>query len=577
VLASCGYEPEVERAGVSTSSDLSATQVLEQQGYTTLNAALEYAGLTDAIDGAADSITVFAPSNLAFIDLFARLGISELSELSPETVANLLSYHVVAGGFFGAGLPATMTTLVAGKSISSRGVVLNGKSTVTEADLVSRSGVIHGIDRVLEIPANDIMAALDADTDFSTLVTYIDAAGLRDVLATTANITLLAPNNAAFEAVGDLSGLTPEVLTEILSFHVVPGALLSSDFELGSKLASLLGTEANNIQEIVIGAELSFNGAGVLNPNIITDNGVVHKMSGAVLEDFEIADFLSPTVNGNVNDGISFDLIGDVVAGTGYAGFANLADVFSIYAPLFGPTYGDFASDAEAVTYIENQTFAGNVNHYTAANGTKVTAINGSSYFITGGAGAAKYFNDGARNAFGATSTTVVSGYNFTGSIPNGVFVPLPETNLLEVLSANANYTLFVAIVEKLGKGSLFTTVNSTILAVDNAVITDATGVTTVAEIEALDEVDDAGFIADLDEIIDRHIFPSVNFANRMFSLPSDITNQLGEEVLVASIGGSLVIVLDNTTPDVDNVAFVAVNTTASNGVIHEVDGLIIL
>lgn len=574
-LAACGYEPEVERAGESNAASLSAFQVLEARGYTSLNAAIEYAGLTDAIEGASDSLTIFAPTNAAFNDLFARLGVSGLEDLAPETVAELLSYHVAAGGYFSAGLPNSMPTLLDGKSIYARGAVLNGKSSVSQADLVSTSGVIHGINRVLDIPADNVMAAIDADPELSTLATYIDAAGLRSTLANTNGITILAPTNTAFESLIDLTTIPQEDLIEILSFHVIPQFLISSDFSLSSKYPTLLGSEEDGVQEIRIGGELSFNGVAASNPNIMTGTGVVHKVGGAVLQAPTIADFLSPAVQGNVNDGVSFDLFGNVVDGAGYTGFDNIADTFSIYAPLFGPVYSDFGSDAAAVTYIENHTFDGNINLYTQDNGTKVTSVNGSEYFITEGAGGSIYINDLVRNAFGAASTTTIPGYNFTGSIPNGVFTPLPEENLLEV--ATANYSLFAAIVEKVGKASLLTSGNKTVLAVDNSVITAATGITTVAQIEGLSEEDDADFLDALAEIIDRHIFTSVNFARRMSTLPSDITNELDEEVLVGAIGGNLVIILDPSLPETENVGFVATNITANNGVIHEVDGLIIL
>lgn len=72
-----------------------------------------------------------------------------------------------------------------------------------------------------------IVDAAVATPELSTLVSLVTTAGLANTLATTENITVFAPTNAAFEkvdadvlaAIGD----NPEVLSAVLTYHVAPG------------------------------------------------------------------------------------------------------------------------------------------------------------------------------------------------------------------------------------------------------------------------------------------------------------------------------------------------------------------
>ncbi|HSP08496.1 MAG TPA: fasciclin domain-containing protein, partial [Candidatus Dormibacteraeota bacterium] len=78
--------------------------------------------------------------------------------------------------------------------------------------------------------AHDIVQIASGNSDFSTLVTAVKAAGLVDTLSGAGPFTVFAPMNAAFSALpaGTLDSLLkPEnkgTLTSILTYHVVPGS-----------------------------------------------------------------------------------------------------------------------------------------------------------------------------------------------------------------------------------------------------------------------------------------------------------------------------------------------------------------
>ena len=112
----------------------------------------------------------------------------------------------------------------------------------------------------------------------STLVTAVSEAGLVDTLNGEGPFTIFAPTNDAFAAIPEdqLNAILgdPELLTSILTFHVVAGedADLAELIESGS-VTTVQGEEL----EIASDGELaSINGASVVCGNVQTANATVH-------------------------------------------------------------------------------------------------------------------------------------------------------------------------------------------------------------------------------------------------------------------------------------------------------------
>lgn len=131
--------------------------------FTTLVAAADAAGLTDALNDPEASLTVFVPTNAAFAALLEEMGITA-EELLADTdlLTDVLLYHVVDGE-----VPAATIATLGGQeietlqggtisvSITAEGVVLNGSVNVVNTDLYASNGVIHVIDGVLLPPAGE--------------------------------------------------------------------------------------------------------------------------------------------------------------------------------------------------------------------------------------------------------------------------------------------------------------------------------------------------------------------------------------------------------------------------------------
>jgi uncharacterized surface protein with fasciclin (FAS1) repeats len=118
---------------------------------------------------------------------------------------------------------------------------------------------------------------------FKTLVAAVQAAGLGETLSGPGPFTVFAPTDEAFAKLpaGTVQGLLKNIpkLTQILTFHVVPGKLMAAD------VVKLTSAKTVQGQNLTIAAEngVTINGANVITPNIETDNGVIHVIDQVIL------------------------------------------------------------------------------------------------------------------------------------------------------------------------------------------------------------------------------------------------------------------------------------------------------
>ena len=110
------------------------------------------AGLVDTLNGNRQ-FTVFAPTDAAFEDLFAALGVDGIADIDVATLKAVLLYHVAHGERFSDDVVASSRI----RTVSNGFVVLsvqNGGAYVNDARIVAAdidvsNGVIHVIDAVL--------------------------------------------------------------------------------------------------------------------------------------------------------------------------------------------------------------------------------------------------------------------------------------------------------------------------------------------------------------------------------------------------------------------------------------------
>ena len=133
--------------------------------------------------------------------------------------------------------------------------------------------------------ADIVETAVGAGT-FTTLVAAVEAAGLVETLKGEGPFTVFAPTDEAFAALpaGTVDTLllpeNKDQLVAILTYHVVPGKVMSADLA-GKELA----VATVNGAEVAIDATdgVSVNGANVVTADIEASNGVVHVIDAVIM------------------------------------------------------------------------------------------------------------------------------------------------------------------------------------------------------------------------------------------------------------------------------------------------------
>ena len=130
--------------------------------------------------------------------------------------------------------------------------------------------------------AKDIVDTAVAAGNFKTLATALQAAGLVDTLKGPGPFTVFAPTDAAFAKIpkADLDALLQDKakLTAVLTYHVVPGKVMSKDVK-ACKVKTVQGSELT----ISTMGGVMVDNAHVTATDIAADNGVIHVIDSVVL------------------------------------------------------------------------------------------------------------------------------------------------------------------------------------------------------------------------------------------------------------------------------------------------------
>ena len=130
----------------------------------------------------------------------------------------------------------------------------------------------------------NIVETAVAAGNFTTLVAAVEAAGLVETLSGEGPFTVFAPTDEAFAALpeGTVEGLLadPEALAAVLTYHVVPGAVMSGDLS-----DDMMATTVNGA-DITVSIDMGtvkINEATVTTADIAASNGVIHVIDSVIL------------------------------------------------------------------------------------------------------------------------------------------------------------------------------------------------------------------------------------------------------------------------------------------------------
>lgn len=178
--------------------------------------------------------------------------------------------------------PAQFAPLLTLVSLTAVAVGLTYPATA-DADqnpLASQSSAI----KVAQTSEGNIVEIATAAGSFKTLTAALEATGLAEVLSQKGPFTVFAPTDEAFAALpkGTVEELLkPEnknKLVEILTYHVIPGKVTSSDLKAGQ-----VETVEGSPVTIELGKAVKVNDATVIRSDIEASNGVIHVIDQVIL------------------------------------------------------------------------------------------------------------------------------------------------------------------------------------------------------------------------------------------------------------------------------------------------------
>lgn len=131
----------------------------------------------------------------------------------------------------------------------------------------------------------DIVDTAVGAGSFSTLVAAVQAAELVDTLKGEGPFTVFAPTDEAFAALpeGTVENLlkpeNKDQLVAILTYHVVPGKVMSGDLSDDMTAATVQGSDIT----IDLDDGVKVNEASVVQADIEAQNGVIHVIDKVIL------------------------------------------------------------------------------------------------------------------------------------------------------------------------------------------------------------------------------------------------------------------------------------------------------
>ncbi len=120
---------------------------------------------------------------------------------------------------------------------------------------------------------------------FETLVAAVTAAELAETLKSEGPFTVFAPTDEAFAALPEgtvemlLKPENKDQLVAVLTYHVVPGKVMSTDLSDDMKAKTVQGSEIT----IDLDDGVAVNEAKVVTADIETSNGVIHVIDAVIL------------------------------------------------------------------------------------------------------------------------------------------------------------------------------------------------------------------------------------------------------------------------------------------------------
>jgi uncharacterized surface protein with fasciclin (FAS1) repeats len=264
----------------------------------------------------------------------------------------------------------------------------------------------------------DLIEALEIDSDLSTLLAAIRAAGLESTLRGGGPFTLFAPGNAAFGALLTELGVTQAqllgdtaLLGAVLRYHVLGAEVRAADVPAGRAVTPLAGgifkpEAAGGGLVIVDGRNRT---ARVTQADIGCSNGVIHKLDRVLLP-------ADKTIVQTAQALPQFSILVQAVINAGLVDALSAAGPFTVFAPTdeaFAALLEELDTTAEALlgntdlltTVLTYHVLPARVLKAEVPVGAAITTLQGGSFTVN----AQLAITDGAGRSANIVATDVLA------------------------------------------------------------------------------------------------------------------------------------------------------------------------
>jgi uncharacterized surface protein with fasciclin (FAS1) repeats len=264
--------------------------------------AMTRTGMDSVLNGTGP-FTVFVPTDSAFEA--SGITISHLIGMTDSALKRIILYET-----FGGSLPSSAisgqnrsTIMANGETVyltnNSNGFYFNG-IPIEQADITAKNGLIQAISNSVPFPPKgNLLQLVQTDTAYMFLNVVVNRAspsgqpGVTGIslLSGPGPNSLFAPNNYAFQTSGypdtnAINAISPDSLWNLLTYHLVPARMFTSDISSGMRVVTLRDTStilfsSSGPNRLVIGNSNDVP-ANVLQSNIMATNGVLYKIDGVL-------------------------------------------------------------------------------------------------------------------------------------------------------------------------------------------------------------------------------------------------------------------------------------------------------
>lgn len=435
----------------------------------------------------------------------------------------------------------------------------------------------------------NLTEVIESTSELSTLSEAMVQVNLDSVLRNTTTYTVFAPTNAAFDGV-DISTYSETELENLLLNHVISTTTADFTSNLATGYVPTMATGPdgefldvfiNNSGTVVVNGTASFVQGSF---DIGTTNGVLHIVDGILLP---------PTIVDHAQANPNYSMLAEAIELAGLEDALSISDSenenypFTLFAPnnaafeaLMMQLNGAFGWETLADVPVETlqqilmyHVVTGENALAATVTGTEFTSLEGTTFAVDDNA----VISDASYD----TANIVLTDVQAVNGVVHGIDkVLLPETVFQQVLSVTLDivaraedkgYTSFLAAAEKAGLTSILQEEELTAFIPNNEAFTALFAV--IENFGSLDDFDTPEEIELLNDLLQYHLHAAVVLSSQL-SEGQNVTTLHGDEFTVDLSGENPR--LRPTYEDAIPSAIVMANIGATNGVIHEINRVLV-